>query len=115
MSLVSAQTKPNFEKALAYGTHLAGIASSTQAEFTKAAEAQIAQASRKVSELVDEAARKAPAGTESMVAIVKTAIGNASNGYEQMSRTSKQAVEALEANLNTAVSALSQATALTKV
>jgi len=100
LSLIAAQTKPNYEKAIAYGGHLANIASSAQAEFTKAAEAQIAQVSRKVSELIEEASRNAPAGSEGMVAVVKTALGNASNGYEQFTKTAKQAVEALEANLN---------------
>lgn len=99
ISLLTAQTKPNYEKAIAYGSHLANIASSTQAEFTKAAETQIAQVSRKVTELIEEAARNAPAGSEGVVAVVKTAMGNASNGYEQFTKTAKQAVEALEANL----------------
>lgn len=107
ITLISAQTKPNFDKALAYGSHLAGIASSTQAEFTKAAETQIAEASRKVNELVEEVAKKAPAGSEGMIAIVKSALGNASTGYEQLTKTTKQAVEALEANMNSAVDQLS--------
>jgi phasin family protein len=114
IALISAQTKPNFDKALAYGSHLATIASSTQAEFTKAAEAQIAQAGRKVSAMVEEAAKKAPAGSEGMMAIVKTALDNASTGYEQLTRTTKQAVEALEANVTTAVSQLSQSVAQAK-
>lgn len=100
LSLIAAQTKPNFDKAIAYGGHLASIASSAQAEFTKAAETQIAQVSRKVSDLIEEASRNAPAGSEGMVAVVKTAMGNASSGYEQFTKTAKQAVEALEANLN---------------
>lgn len=107
ITLISAQTKPNFDKALAYGSHLAGIASSTQAEFTKAAETQIAEASRKVNELVEEVAKKAPAGSEGMIAIVKSALGNASTSYEQLTKTTKQAVEALEANMNSAVDQLS--------
>jgi hypothetical protein len=39
--------------------------------------------------------------------MMKSALGNASSGYEQLSRTGKQAVEALEANLNAAVGQLS--------
>lgn len=109
MSLVSAQAKPNLEKALAYGTHFAGIASSAQAEYSKATESQMAEISRKVNELMEEAASKAPAGSDSLIAIMKSAIGNANSSYEQLSRTGKQAVEALEANLSAAVSQLSQA------
>lgn len=109
VALVSAQIKPNFEKTLAYGNHLAGIASSTQAELSKAAETQIAAASVKFSELVDDVAKKAPAGSESFIAIVKSALGNASAGYEQFSKASKQAAEAVEANIAAAVGQFSQA------
>lgn len=108
-SLTAAQAQPTAAKAIAYGRHLAGIATSAQAEFTRAAEEQIAEAGRKVSELVDDVSKNAPAGSENVIAIVKSAIGNANAGYEQLSKTTKQAVEAMEANMNTAVSQFSQA------
>lgn len=111
ISVLSSQTKPNFEKALAYSSHLAGIATSTQSEFTRAAERQIAEINRKVTELVEDAVKKAPSGSESLVALMKSAIDNANTSYEQLSRTSKQAVEALEANVSTAVTQLSQSAA----
>jgi phasin family protein len=107
LSLVTAQTKPTFEKAMAYGGHLANIASSTQAEFTKATEQQIATVSSKLSELVESAAKNAPAGSENFVAILQSAIGNANAGYEQFSRTAKQAADAVEANLNSTLSQFS--------
>ncbi len=108
-SLSAAQTQPNAEKALAYGRHLAGIASSAQAEFTKAAEAQIAETNRKVVTLVEELSKNAPAGTENAVAFVKSALGSANAGYEQLSKTTKQAVEAFETNVNAAATQLTQA------
>lgn len=101
LSLVAAQTQPNAEKALAYSRNLASIASGLQAEFSKAAEAQIAETSRKVLELIEEVTKNAPAGTENAIALVKSTIGNVNAGYEQLTKTTKQAVEALEANLNT--------------
>ncbi len=109
MALASSQKQPGTEKALAYGRHLASIASSTQAEFTKAAEAQIAETNRKVLALVDEVSKNAPAGSEQMVAMMKSALGNANAGYEQLTKSTKQAVEALEGNLNNAVAQMSQA------
>jgi phasin family protein len=108
-SLTAAQAQPTAAKAIAYGRHLAGIATSTQAEFSRAAEEQIAEASRKVSELVDDVSKNAPAGSENVIAIVKSAIGNANAGYEQLTKTTKQAVEAIEANVNSAVTQFSQA------
>ncbi|WP_300750324.1 TIGR01841 family phasin [Janthinobacterium sp.] len=108
-SLSAAQAQPNAEKAIAYGRHLAAITSGTQAEFSKAAESQIAETNRKVISLVEEVSKNAPAGSENAVAIFKTAIGNANAGYEQFSKTSKQAVEAIEANLASAVNQFTQA------
>jgi phasin family protein len=108
-ALSASQAQPNAEKALAYGRHLASIASAAQAEFTKAAETQIAENSRKVVALVDEVTKNAPAGSETVVAFIKSAIGNASAGYEQLSKTTKQAVDTLEANINTATSQFVQA------
>lgn len=103
-SLSAAQTQPNAEKALAYGRHLAGIASSTQAEFAKAAETQVAEATRKVSALVDEVTKNAPAGSENAIAMFKAMLGNASAGYEQLTRSTKQAIDTIEANLVSATS-----------
>jgi phasin family protein len=101
-SLSTAQAQPNAEKALAYSRHLANIVSKTQAEFTKAAEAQIAETNRKVISLVEELSKNAPAGSENAIALVKSAIGNVNAGYEQLSKTTKQAVEAMEINMNSA-------------
>jgi phasin family protein len=109
--LSAAQAQPAAEKAVAYNRQLAAIATGTGAEFSKAAEGQIVEANRKVIALVDEVSKNAPAGSETFVAAVKTAISNANAGYEQFSKTTKQAVEAIESNVNAAVSQFSQAAA----
>jgi len=109
--LSAAQAQPNAEKALSYSRQLASIASGTGAEFSKAAESQIVEANRKVIALVDEVSKNAPAGSETFVAAVKTAISNANAGYEQFSKTTKQAVEAIESNMNAAISQYSNVAA----
>jgi phasin family protein len=108
-SLSAAQAQPTAEKALSYGRQVAAIAAGTQAEFTKAAEQQIAETNRKVVTLVDEVTKNAPAGSENVVAIIKSTLGNANAGYEQISKSAKQAVEAMETNVNAAVSQFTQA------
>jgi phasin family protein len=108
-ALSAAQAQPSAEKVLSYGRQLASIAAGTGSEFSKAAESQIVEANRKVISLVDEVSKNAPAGSENFVAALKTAISNANAGYEQLTRTSKQAVEAMESNLTAAVSQFSQA------
>ena len=108
-TLSASQAQPNAEKLLSYSRHLSSIASAAQAEFAKAAETQIAENSRKVVALVDEVSKNAPAGSESAIAFIKSAIGNASAGYEQLSKSTKQAVDAIETNLTTATNQLVQA------
>lgn len=114
LSLMGAQARPNFGKAVAYSNHLAGIATSTQAEFTKAAEQQIAEARRRVSDLVEDAAEHAPAGSAGMMAIMKSALDNATAGYEQFTRSTRQAVDAMGANMNAAAGTFSQAAGQSK-
>ena len=108
-ALTAAQAQPTAEKALSYSRQVAAIAAGTQAEFTAAAEQQIAETNRKVVSLVDEVTKNAPAGSENVVAALKASIGNANAGYEQLQKTSKQAVQAMETNVNAAVSQFTQA------
>jgi phasin family protein len=108
-SLTTSQVQPRAEKALAYSRQVAAIAAGTGAEFSKVAESQIAETNRKVISLVDEVSKNAPAGSENLVAAFKTAVTNANAGYEQLSKTTKQAVETMESNVNAAVSQFGQA------
>ena len=109
IALTSAQAKPSAEKAIAYSRHVASIASTAQAEFTRAAEAQIAETSRKVTALVDDVSKNAPAGSENVVSMMKSVISNANAGFEQLSKTTKQAVQTMEANVTSATAQFAQA------
>ncbi|WP_019139992.1 TIGR01841 family phasin [Noviherbaspirillum massiliense] len=108
-TLTAAQAQPNTAKVIAYGRHLFSIASNVQAELARATEEQVAETSRKVNALVDDVSKNAPAGSENVIAIVKSALGNANAGYEQFSKTTKQAAEVMEANLTSAVNQFAQA------
>ena len=100
LSLQASLLQPSAEKAAAYSRHIYDIASATSAEFTKLAESQIADAQKKTSSLVDNAAKNAPAGTENAVALVKSAMAAANNAYESLQKAAKQATEVAEANFN---------------
>ncbi|WP_332878275.1 TIGR01841 family phasin [Massilia sp. S19_KUP03_FR1] len=104
ISLTTGKVQPAAEKALAYSKEVAAIVRGAGAEFSQAAESQIVEANRKVLSLVDEVSKNAPAGSEQFVSAMKTAISNASAGYEHISKTTKQAVESVENNMNSAVS-----------
>jgi phasin family protein len=107
------QVQPNAEKFAAYGRQLSSIASSTQAEFVKTAEEQISETNRKAVELMDEVSKSAPPGSENVIAMMRSAIGNTNAGYEQLSKTVKQAAEAIEANMNLASAQFAQSNAKT--
>jgi len=106
---LSTQNPPNPETAIAYSRNLASIASTAQAEFARAAEAQIAETTRKVSTLIDDIAKNAPPGSENAIAILKTAISNANAAYEQLTKATRQATDTMGANVSNAVNQFSQA------
>jgi len=109
LALQASLAQPVAEKALSYGRHLYEIASSTQTEFARVAEAQYEEQNRKVQTLVDNIAKNAPAGSETAVAVMKSAITAANTTYETIHKASKQAVEIAESNFNAAATAATKA------
>ena len=113
LALQQSLLQPLAEKTAAYSRHLYDIATATSAEFTKAAEGQAAEAQKKFAGLVDSAAKNAPAGSESVVAMMKSSVAAANNALESVQKAVKQATDVAEANFNavaaTATSATKQA------
>lgn len=102
LSLSNLNAKPSIEKALSYSRHIANIASTMQAEMARATEEQMAEASRKMVGLLEQATSNAPAGAENIVALMRSAIGTANASYEQLSKTTRQAADAMQSNVNNA-------------
>lgn len=100
LTLQASLFQPLAEKTVAYSRHLYDIASGTGAEFGKAAEAQATEAQAKFMSLVDNAAKNAPAGSETAVAVMKSAVSAANNAMESVQKAVKQATEMAEANFN---------------
>jgi len=100
LQLQASMLQPSAEKAAAYSRHLYDIAAATNAELTKAAESQFGDAQKKFMSAVDSAVKNAPAGTESAVSLVKSAITAANNAYESVHKAAKQAADIAEANFN---------------
>ena len=101
LTLQASLMQPLAEKTVAYSRHLYDIASGTGAEFGKAAEAQAADAQKKFMAVVDNAAKNAPAGSETAVAVMKSAVSAANNAMESVQKAVKQATEMAETNFNT--------------
>lgn len=101
LSLQASLMQPLADKTLAYSRHLYDIASGTNAEFSKAAEEQANDAQKKFMAVVDNAAKNAPAGSETAVTVMKSAVSAANNAMESVQKAVKQATEMAEANFNT--------------
>jgi phasin family protein len=109
LALQATLLQPSAEKAAAYGRHVYDIAAATNAEVTKVAEGQIADAQKKFMSLVDSAVKNAPAGSENAVTLVKSAVAAANNAFESVQKAAKQATEVAEANFTAATNTVVKA------
>lgn len=100
MALQAGLLQPLAEKTASYSRHLYDIASGTGAEFGKAFEAKTADAQKAFTNLVDSAAKNAPAGSETAVAMMKSTVSAANNAFESVQKAVKQASDMAEANFN---------------
>jgi phasin family protein len=100
LALQAALFQPLAEKTAAYSRHLYDISSSTGAEFGRAFEGQVAEAQKKFLAVVDNAAKNAPAGSETAVAVFKSAVAAGNNALESVQKAVKQAADVAEANFN---------------
>ncbi len=110
LALQAGLVQPLAEKTAAYSRHLYDIASAAGAELGKTVEGQTAEAQKKFVGLVDNAAKNAPAGSETAVAVMKSAVAAANNAFESMQKAVKQASEMAEANFNTVAATAASAT-----
>ena len=98
IALQASLFQPMAEKATAYSRHLYDIASGSTAEFSKAFESKVAEGQAQFAALVDNAAKNAPAGSETAVAMMKSAVAAANNAFESVQKAVKQASDVAEAN-----------------
>jgi phasin family protein len=98
LALQASLFQPLAEKTAAYSRHLYEIAQGTGAEFSKAFESKVAESQQAFVGLVDSAAKNAPAGSETAVAVMKSAVAAGSNALESVQKVIKQATDVAEAN-----------------
>jgi len=118
LALQAAMMQPLAEKAAAYSRHLYDIATGAGAEFGRTFEEQAAETQKKFLAVVDNAAKNAPAGSETAVAVFKSAVAAGTNALESVQKAVKQAGDVAEANFNavsnTAMNAAKTTTAKAK-
>ncbi|MDB5742815.1 MAG: phasin family protein [Polaromonas sp.] len=105
LALQSGMVKPMADKAASYSRHVLEIVSGSSADFTQALESTSAESQKTVAALLETSLKNAPAGSESAVAVIKSAISAGNNAVETAQKTAKQAAQMVESN----ISALSKA------
>lgn len=101
--------QPLAEKTAAYSRHLYDIASGTSAELGKVVESQSADLQKNFAALVDSTAKNAPAGSETAVAVMRSAVSAANNAFESVQKAVKQASDMTQANINAVSATASEA------
>ncbi len=110
LALQASLFQPLAEKTVAYSRHLYDISSATGAEFGKAIEGKAAETQKAFVGIVDSAAKNAPAGSETAVAVFKSAVTAANNALDSMQKAVKQATDMAEANFSAAAATAVSAT-----
>lgn len=99
LALQSSFFQPLAEKTAAYNRHLYNIATSTSSEVSKTLESKGSELQQNFNTLMESTAKNAPAGSETAVAAMKTAVSAASNAFESVQKAVKQASDMAEANM----------------
>ena len=101
LALQASMVQPLAEKTAAYSRHLYDIAQSAGVEISKTFEGQTAEAQKKFADLVENATQNAPAGSETAVTMMKSAMTAANTAFESVQKAVKQAGDMAETNFNT--------------
>jgi len=96
MAVMAARLQPGMAATNAYNRQLSEIITDIHNEFTKAAEAHVVEAKNNLSALIEDVTKNVKPGSENAVEVVKNAIQNAFQGYEQVTSATRQALAAFE-------------------
>lgn len=99
VALQTGLTTPLTEKAVAYGRHVYGIVVETSAEFTKALEDKATEGQKAFAQVMDNMSKNAPAGTESTIAVLKSALASSQSAIESAQNAARQALAMAESNV----------------
>ncbi|MES2073008.1 MAG: TIGR01841 family phasin [Pseudomonadota bacterium] len=109
MAIANAQFQPRLERALSYSRQWVDIASSFQAQMSQIAQSEVTEATEKTSALIDGLVSSMPEEAKPTVAMMKTVIDGAKVSYEQLTKTTQQMAEALDAGRIAAMKQASEA------
>lgn len=99
VEFVTAFSQINAIRSLEFTRHAAKIGAQTLHAWQEVIDKELQHNSKKVKELVEDAAKHAPGSTPQSVAFVKSLFDATNTGYSHLAKATQETVEALEANL----------------
>jgi phasin family protein len=105
IALNSAAVEPAFKRAYAYSRTAYDTAVASNDEVKRVLEQNTAQLNKAAIAALEEALKYAPAGSETVVGGLKTAIAAAQSAYDNLASINKQIVSSVEQNVATAQTA----------
>ena len=94
--------QPSTEKATAYAKHAYEILATTNGEIAELLQKHVDESQEYVVEMMDAAAKNAPAGSETVFAAAKNSLAASRNVYEQAIGASRKIVEMAEQGVSAA-------------
>ncbi len=101
-ALQASMAKPLAEKSTAYVQEFQKIVAGASADFTSAAQANMADVQKGFASLMESASKGAPAGSESAMAFFNQAMSASQNAFNTAQTSAQQAVDAAQANFTAA-------------
>lgn len=99
IALQQSIAKPMLEKASAYSRNVYEIFSQSSNGLKELVEGQAIEMKKTFTAAVEKSLKNAPAGSETVVAAMKSGFAAADSAYENMTKAAKQATATIEANV----------------
>ncbi len=102
---VQTVSQPALGKATSYSRNAYSINAEAAADFAKMVEQRMEEVNKAMSSSINEMAKSAPAGSEGMVAMMKSAFAASNSAFDAINKAAKQVVEMVEHNVEAAAKA----------
>jgi phasin family protein len=94
-------SQPAADRVAGYTRNLYAVVSETNANLTKLVETQFTEFNKNCVSALDQAAKNAPAGSETTLAVAKSAMAAANQAFDALSKASKQIAEVTDVAVGT--------------
>ena len=102
LSIQASLAQPSVEKAVAYSRSVYEISAQAQEELSKTLEGQFGGFQKQVADLLDKAAKSAPAGSDVAVTALKSTMAATSAAIDSITKATRQVVDFTDASVRAA-------------